>query len=266
MKSLIALVPAIVVLIAAASCGFSAQVHDAEYGEFGNIATGITTLAALALAVVVGVGGVVVHRVSRGNDRTVAAALLLAAVMMPIGVGAGVRLGESGIIQPAPTLPPELQPTPVPTVAPPGGGVPDAEPTGTMTLDLNSPNELHVSGAASCEHGHSVIRESDLNADWDIEWAGRIVIIRLELNIVARPPGPTSVGSMAITLSEKYGDGVTYASQGLLPEDASSVVDGAQSGEVNFHLRPMGQPASSPASIAQWPADLTGQISWSCDF
>jgi len=118
-KTLIALLPAFVVLIAAASCGFSAQVHDAEYGEFGDIATGLATLAAIVLALVVGLLALIADRVSKGAERTLAASLLLAPVMMPIGVLAGVQLGESGVIQPAPTLPPELQPTPVPTLSPP---------------------------------------------------------------------------------------------------------------------------------------------------
>jgi hypothetical protein len=254
-KTLIALVPAIVVLIAAASCGFSAQVHDAEYGEFGNIAIGLTTLAAIVLALVVGVLTLIADRVSKGSERTVAASLLLAAVMMPIGVAAGVQLGENGVIAPAPTLPPELRPTPLPTLSPPGGGAPDAQPTGTMTLDLDAPSELHVSGAASCDNGHSYIHDWDQNADWDIDWSGRVVITGVQLYIVARPPGPTSVDRLAITFTERRGNKATYSSS--LPEWASNVEDGGQSGEVDFEL---GQ------TDPDWPATLTGRIGWRCDF
>jgi hypothetical protein len=221
-------------------------------GPLPGIAVAITSLLSYGVFIAGGLIGLLGAALTRGRGRAIFLTLVLCSAMVPLGVLAGTALGKSGIIpRPPPTAPPA-----VPTI-------------GEMTLDLDGPVPIHVTGSAECNRrdgAYWAITELNSNHDWEVEWLGRNVTFRPQTYPAIVQGGAASVERALVAVEDFEGHGITYFHEGSLPATAGTVAPDGSSGEVALDLiRETPGPGKEGLIAPEWPQTLSGHITWSCD-
>lgn len=238
--------------VVAAAAGHNAAVQDLTYNNLGplpNLASYLIVAASGVLAlVVVATGLVIVAFKARPKHRAYpVVAVLATALALPAGAGVGIALAHAHVAPPAPHPAPAYEPLPASVV---------------VELDAPFTDVRFAPGMAECQRSQRRGGVTSVAADLRSQ-AANAGPLSWEVQITLMP---SDAGLVPATLIVRLVDARAERQQSWTSGAAelSGDVEGdGMQGHLTFHAITASREGND-IELAGWPAELLGDVAWTC--